>query len=280
VQLGEVVNGEKPKRAGLLRGMQAADIDLDTALKLLSLPREIGHHPEDGAPVIANNGRFGPYVQHGKTYANVEAGDDLFHIGLNRAVTLIADKIAKGPRGRRFGGDPGRPLGEHPDKGGPVVVKAGRYGPYVSHDGINATLPRDKAPETVTLEEALPLLAARAEQIANGAGRKPSRRKTGKASAKSVLPDQPGGKTAKPAAAKPVATKPAAKPTKTSVAKSAKPVRPGAKSADKSAGNSAGKSAGKSAGPAGRKAAAKSANKRATKPAAPKVPAKRPKGPG
>jgi DNA topoisomerase I len=272
VQLGEVVNGEKPKRAGLLRGMQAADIDLDTALKLLSLPREIGRHPEDGAPVIANNGRFGPYVQHGKTYANLEAGDDLFHIGLNRAVTLIADKIAKGPRSRRFGGDPGRPLGEHPDKGGPVVVKAGRYGPYVSHDGINATLPRDKAPETVTLEEALPLLAARAEQIANGAGRKPPRRKTGKTSAKSALPDQTGGKTAKPAAAKPVATKPAAKPTKTSIAKSAKPVRPEAKSA--------GKSASKSARPAGRKAAAKSANKPATKPAAPKGPPKRAKGPG
>jgi DNA topoisomerase-1 len=150
----------------------------------LSLPREIGRHPEDGAPIIANNGRFGPYVHHGKTYANLEAGDDLFHIGLNRAVTLIAEKIAKGPRGRRFGGDPGRSLGEHPGSGGPVVVKAGRYGPYVSHDGINATLPRDKAPETITLEEALPLLAARAQQIANGGGRPPPRRKTGKSSLK------------------------------------------------------------------------------------------------
>jgi DNA topoisomerase I len=149
-----------------------------------------------------------------------------------------------------------------------VVVKAGRYGPYVSHDGINATLPRDKAPETVTLEDALPLLAARAEQIANGGGRKPPRRKTGKTSAKSAPPDQPaGGKMAKPAAtkpvaAKPVAAKPAAKPTKTGIAKSAKPVRPQAKSAR----------------PAVRKAAGKSAKKPATKPAAPK--AKRAKGPG
>jgi DNA topoisomerase I len=258
VQLGEAVNGAKPKRTGLLRGMQAGDIDLDTALKLLSLPREIGRHPEDGAPVVANNGRFGPYVQHGKTYANLEADDDLFHIGLNRAVTLIAEKIAKGPRGRRFGGDPGRSLGEHPAKGGPVVVKAGRYGPYVSHDGINATLPRDKAPETITLEEALPLLAARAEQIANGGGRPPPRRKTGKSSAKSAPPHRPvGGKTAKP-----VAAKPAAKPSKAGVAKSAKPARPPAKPARP------------------RKVAEKSAKKPVTKPAAPKVPPKRAKRPG
>src|SRR6266566_641973 len=99
VQLGEAVNGEKPKRASLLRGMQPGDVDLDTALKLLSLPRQIGRHPEDGAPIVASSGRFGPYVQHGKTYANLDAGDDIFHIGLNRAITLIAEKIAKGPRG-------------------------------------------------------------------------------------------------------------------------------------------------------------------------------------
>src|SRR6266849_7680769 len=185
VQLGEAVNGEKPKRASLLRGMQPGDVDLDMALRLLSLPRQIGRHPEDGAPIVASSGRFGPYVQHGKTYANLDAGDDIFHIGLNRAMTLIAEKIAKGPRGRRFGGDPGRPLGDHPHKGGPVVVKAGRYGPYVNHDGINATLPRDKAPEALTLDEALPLLAARAEQIGNGGGRRPAaRRKAAKSSVK------------------------------------------------------------------------------------------------
>jgi DNA topoisomerase I len=194
VQLGEAVNGEKPKRAGLLRGMQAADVDLEVALKLLSLPRQIGVHPEDGHPIIANNGRFGPYVQHGKTYANLDTGDDLFHIGLNRAVTLIAEKIAN-PKGRRkFGSDPGRSLGEHPDKGGPVVVKSGRYGPYVSHDGVNATLPKDKTPEAVTLEEALPLLAAREEQIAAGGGKRPARGKT--------------AKSAKTAAEKPAAEKP------------------------------------------------------------------------
>jgi DNA topoisomerase-1 len=161
IQLGEAVNGEKPKRAGIPKGLSSDDIDLDRALGLLALPREIGKHPEDGAPIKAGIGRFGPYVQHAKTYANLEQGDDVLTIGLNRAVTLIAEKKLKPGRGRRFGSDPGRSLGEHPDKGGPVVVKNGRYGPYVNHDGINATLPSDMTPETVTLEQALPLLDAR-----------------------------------------------------------------------------------------------------------------------
>jgi DNA topoisomerase-1 len=177
VQLGEAVDGEKPKRASLQKGMTPDDVDLDRALALLSLPREIGRHPEDGEPIRAGIGRFGPYVQHGKTYANLEAGDDIFHIGLNRAVTLIAEKHAKGPRFRRFGSDPGRALGAHPTTGGPVVAKNGRYGPYVSHDGINATLPRDKAPETITLDEAVSLLDARAER---GATAPHSRRRNAK----------------------------------------------------------------------------------------------------
>src|SRR5205085_231276 len=116
VQLGEAVNGEKPKRSGLPKGLAADDVDLDRALGLLSLPREVGKHPEGGEPIMASIGRFGPYVQHGKTYANLDTGDDVLTIGLNRAVALIADKTTKGPRKGRFGGDPGRPLGEHPDK--------------------------------------------------------------------------------------------------------------------------------------------------------------------
>jgi DNA topoisomerase-1 len=231
VQLGEAVNGEKPKRAGLLRGMQPADVDLEVALKLLALPRQIGLHPENGEPIIANNGRFGPYVQHGKTYANLDAGDDLFHIGLNRAVTLIAEKIAN-PKKRRFGGDPGRSLGEHPDKGGPVVVKSGRYGPYVSHDGVNATLPKDKAPETVTLEEALPLLAARAEYIASGGGKRPTKGK-GKAAAAKTAAEKPShaakeetkAKAVKKVAAPVKPAKPAAKKAVTPAKKPAKTAR-------------------------------------------------------
>jgi len=165
VQLGETVKGgEKPKRAGLPKGTNPDDVNLEMALKLLSLPRDVGPHPEDGEPIRASIGRFGPYVQHGKTYANLEAGDDVFNIGLNRAVTLIAEKRAKPARFRRFGTDPGRPLGNHPTKGGPIVAKNGRYGPYVSHDGVNATLPRDKTPEAITLEEAAALIDARAER--------------------------------------------------------------------------------------------------------------------
>src|SRR5271163_4246690 len=118
LQLGETVkDGPKPKRAGLPKGVAPDEIDLERALALLALPREIGRHPEGGEPIIAGIGRFGPYVKHDKTYANLEPGDDIFHIGLNRAVTLIAEKIAKGPRFRRFGADPGRALGDHPNKG-------------------------------------------------------------------------------------------------------------------------------------------------------------------
>jgi DNA topoisomerase I len=164
VQLGEGSDGEKPKRAGLPKGTPPDDLDLDRALALLSLPREVGRHPEDDEPIRAGIGRFGPYVQHGKTYANLEPGDDVFHVGLNRAVALLAEKRAKGSRFRRFGGDPGRALGAHPAKGGDIVAKNGRYGPYVSHAGINATLPRDKTVETITLEEAAALIDARAER--------------------------------------------------------------------------------------------------------------------
>jgi DNA topoisomerase-1 len=177
LQLGEAANGEKPKRAGIPKGLSADDIDLDRALGLLSLPREVGRHPEDGEPIMAGVGRFGPYVQHGKTYANLEPGDEVLTIGLNRAVTLVAEKKLKPGRGRRFGVDPGRSLGEHPDKGGPVVAKNGRYGPYVSHDGINATLPADLAPDTITLEQALPLLDARAARGGGARKKAPAKKK-------------------------------------------------------------------------------------------------------
>ncbi len=170
VQLGEGENGEKPKRTSLPKGTDPASVDLEQALKLLALPREVGRHPESGEPIVAGIGRFGPYVQHGKTYANLEAGDDVLNIGLNRAVTLIAEKALKGGRRRRTAA-PGRVLGEHPDKGAEVVARSGRYGPYVSHNGVNATLPAGKAPETVTLEEAVALIDAKA------GGERPTKRR-------------------------------------------------------------------------------------------------------
>jgi DNA topoisomerase-1 len=197
VQLGEGSEGEKPKRTGLPKGTDPASVTLEFALGLLSLPREVGKHPEDGELIVANIGRFGPYVQHQKTYANLEQGDDVLTIGLNRAVTLIADKRAKGPRTRRFGADAGRSLGDHPDKGGPVVVKSGRYGPYVSHGGINATLPADKTLEQITLDEALSLLAARAEKVSGKptARRRTAPRKAAKPAAEKSAPKRAAAKS-------------------------------------------------------------------------------------
>jgi DNA topoisomerase-1 len=177
LQLGEGKDGEKPKRASLPKGVAPEDMDLERAIALLSLPREVGIHPEDGEPIKAGIGRYGPYVQHGKTYANLEDGDDVFHIGLNRAVTLIAEKREKPSKGRRFGADPGRALGDHPAKGGSVVAKKGRYGPYVSHNGVNATLPADKTPENVTLEEAVALIDARADRGGPAARARPRKAK-------------------------------------------------------------------------------------------------------
>ena len=142
-------------------------------MALLSLPRKVGLHPEDGEPILAGIGRYGPYVQHGKTYANIEDADEVFTIGLNRAVTLIAEKILRPSKGRRFGADPGRALGDHPAKGGPIAAKKGRYGPYVSHNGVNATLPADKTPETVTLDEAVALIDARAERTGSAPHARP-----------------------------------------------------------------------------------------------------------
>jgi len=210
---------EKPKRASVPKGVAPDDIDLEKALGLLSLPREIGLSPEDGEPILAGVGRFGPYVKHGKIYANLEEGDDVLTIGLNRAVTLIADKKANPKKGRRFGADPGKVLGEHPDKGGPVVVKNGRYGPYVSHNGINATITGDKTPETITLTEAVVLLDARADQLSPQPRRAAGRKKAGEPSEapkgrkkKAVEPVDKTEKTAKPR------KKPAKKATKVTAA--------------------------------------------------------------
>jgi DNA topoisomerase I len=183
LQLGEASKekgAEKPKRAGIPKGLSLDDVDLEKALGLLALPREVGPHPEDGEMIVAGIGRFGPYVKHGKTYANLEEGDEILNIGLNRAVTLIAEKKLKPGRLGRNGSNPGKVLGEHPDKGGNVVLKSGRYGPYVSHDGVNATLAPDITPDTVTLEQAIGLLDARA---AKGRG-KSNRSKTAKTLAK------------------------------------------------------------------------------------------------
>lgn len=160
LQLGEGGDGEKPKRASLPKGMDPQSLTLKRALELLSLPRTVGIHPETGKPILAGLGRYGPFVQHEKTYANLESFEDIFTVGVNRAVTLIAEKELKS--GRRGAAAILKTLGEHADFGGPIEVKAGRYGPYVTDGRINATLPRGSDPETLTLEQAVELLTAKA----------------------------------------------------------------------------------------------------------------------
>ena len=156
VQEGE---GDKPKRSSLPRGLSADDVTLEKALKLLALPREVARHPTSGEPILAGIGRYGSYVQHGKTYANLGRDDDVLEIGANRAIDLIVAK--ESGAGARFGGGAARVLGEHPE-GGAVSVKQGRFGPYVNHGKINATLPKGTDPASLTLGEAVELLKAKA----------------------------------------------------------------------------------------------------------------------
>ena len=172
IQLGDAgEDNEKPKRSGLPKDMRPADITLDYALRLLSLPRLVGKHPETGEDITADLGRYGPYLKHGKQSASLETVDEIFEIGVNRAVTVIAEKKSKAPA---RGSSVIKELGEHPDDGKPVNVMNGRYGPYVKHNKINATIPKDEEPDSVTLERALELIAARAAKA--GAGKKKAKK--------------------------------------------------------------------------------------------------------
>ena len=158
VQLGESDGGEKPKRASIPKGTDPEHIDLERALALLALPREVGLHPETGKPIVAGFGRYGPYVHHDGKYASLSAPEEVFEIGINRAVSLLAEKAAnRRPRASSVI----KELGDHPELGGKVQVLSGRYGPYVKHGKVNATLPKDRDPEQVTLQEAVELIAAK-----------------------------------------------------------------------------------------------------------------------
>ena len=201
VQKGEASEAQpKPPRASLPKGWSPDAVTLDRALMLLNLPRVIGPHPEGGV-VEAGIGRFGPYVKHGTIYANIPDVEEVFTIGMNRAVEVLAQKASRGP-GRAAAAGPLRELGEHPD-GGIVSVMPGKYGPYVKWGKVNATLPKDLPPETVTLDEALALVAEKSGK--GGKAKTPPRAKaTGKATAK------PKTAKAKPATKAP--SRPAAKP--------------------------------------------------------------------
>jgi DNA topoisomerase-1 len=197
VQLG---NGEKPKRSSIPKGIDVSTVDFEAALRLLSLPREVGKHPETGNPITANNGRYGPYVAHDGQYASLDSPDEVFTVGLNRAVSVLAEKKSRGraPRGAQAL----KELGTDPTSGVTVKLMRGRYGPYVSDGTTNATV-RDSDPMSVTLEQALGLLAERAAKGApkkkNGRAAKPKKAKAAKPS-DSAKPSSAGKKkkTAKP----------------------------------------------------------------------------------
>ncbi len=184
LQLGEAVEGgEKPKRASIPKGSNASAIDLEQALKLLSLPREVGQHPETHTPIVSNFGRFGPFILHDGTYANLKDPDDVYTIGLNRAVVLLAEKRARGPSNRSRPGAL-RDLGAHPD-GGKVEVMGGRYGAYVKHGKTNATIPKEIKPEEITLEQALGLIAERGGKTAAKPAKKAAKKAAAPAARKS-----------------------------------------------------------------------------------------------
>jgi DNA topoisomerase-1 len=198
IQLGEGNKDEKPKRSSLPKGVDAHAVDLAYALQLLSLPRVIGDHPETGKPITAGLGRYGPFILHDGTYANLPAVEELFSVGINRAVVLLAEKKAGGGKGRFQRAAPTvlKELGEHPRDGGKVQLLSGRYGPYVKHADINATLPKGIEPAALTMDDAVALLAERA-------ARGPAKAKNRRTKSATPKADKPAGRT-----------KPAARPSK------------------------------------------------------------------
>ncbi len=217
IQLGAAGdNGDaKPKRISVPRGMDPESVELETALALLSLPRPIGVYPETGEEITAGIGRFGPYIRLADLYVSLKGDDDVLHIGLNRAIDLLANSAK-----RRT---PAKSIGEHPADGKPIQLKSGRYGAYIEHNKIRASLPKDVSAETLGVERAVELLAAKAA----ASGKAPA--KTKSAAAKSSTGKSSAGKSAakkvpaKKAAAKTSTAKPAAKKSPAKKTGAAKP---------------------------------------------------------
>ncbi|HVM83943.1 MAG TPA: type I DNA topoisomerase, partial [Candidatus Binatia bacterium] len=208
VQLGEGAEGEKPKRQSIPKGIDPNAVTIDQAKRLLSLPRVVGDHPETKKPILAGIGRFGPYLQHDGKYKSIPKDDDVLTIGMNRAVEILAQESKGRGRGQAA---PGKEIGKDPASGETVTQHEGRYGPYVKMGKVNATIPSSIEPSSLTLDQALSLIAARAEKMAAGGG-KPKRaaKKTAKKAAPGLSED--GAAAPKPAKKKAVAKKaPAAK---------------------------------------------------------------------
>ena len=208
VQLGD---GKEAKRASIPKDI--GELDLEWALKLLGLPREVGKHPESGNPITASIGRYGPYLAHDGKYARLKATAEVFETGMNAAVMLLAAAAAGGGRGARVAAEPLNTFGPHPTSGGEIKLMAGRYGAYVTDGTTNATLPKDKKPEDLTLEEAIVLIDERAAK-GPPKGKKAVKKKAApkKAAPKTTATDKAPAKKAP--AKKPAAKKPAAKKAK------------------------------------------------------------------
>jgi DNA topoisomerase-1 len=201
MQLGPDDQDGKPKRISIPKGMTPSEVTEEVAIGLLSLPRELGPHPESGEPVEASIGRYGPYVKHQRLFASIPEGEDLLAIELPRALELL--KIKEQKRG-------GTKLGAHPETGDAVTLRDGKYGPYVKHGKTNASLRKDQDPESITLADAVTLLAAK--EASKGGGKK--RGASGKKSAK-----KKGGRAKKGAAkAAKKSSKPKKKATKAELA--------------------------------------------------------------
>ena len=213
IQRGE---GKETKRSSLPKGWKPEDIDHEKALALISLPRDVGQHPETGKMISAGLGRYGPFLLHDGGYANLESIEDVFTIGLNRAVTVIAEKQSKGPGGRGRGTPAAlKTLGDHPS-GGAITVRDGRYGPYVNWAKVNATLPKGKDPQSVTLEEAMALIVEKGGKAPSAKAKpKKAAAKTGTAAAKKAAPKTKAAAGTKTKTAAKTTTKTAAKAKKT-----------------------------------------------------------------
>ncbi len=196
----EMETEKKPKRTSLPKTWPPDAMDLEKGIMLINLPRKIGQHPEDGNQIITALGRFGPYIKHNTTYVSLKDPDEMFTVGMNDAVSRIADKIANPGRGRSAA-KVLKDLGKHPSTEKPVQIMEGRYGPYVKYEKINATIPKGQDPQDVNIDMALEYIA---EKEAKSPKKKPARKK---AAAKK----KPAAKKKAPAKKKSPAKKPAVK---------------------------------------------------------------------
>jgi DNA topoisomerase-1 len=192
VQLGEGGKEERPKRASLPKGLAPASVTLESALALLALPRALGVHPDSREPVTAGIGRFGPYLKHGQVYKSLPRDEDVLTIGLNRAVVLLAEE-------KRRPAAAGEPLGPHPSGVGEITLHDGRYGAYVQHGGVRATLPRGTDAGGLTIAAAVALLDAKAGAAPTKGRGRPSattaaKRPAARAGAASKTKPKPAGR--------------------------------------------------------------------------------------